>query len=692
MFYLITQIIAVTFSSWLLAKKYFGIKLFSESILVCFILSFAQIILVELFLGIIGRLYFVNVFVFHLLILALILLNFSRKKIPVFTKPDIKFFWNSNLLIFAASVFLSFFLVKVFLNLINPPVDADSLLYHLAFPAAWIKSGTLDTPFFIFGSMPVVIPGSLAVSSPSYFPINAELFFTWFMLPLRNAFLADLGEAPFYFVGIITVYSILRKYNLNQKTALLSGFLLVLIPNIFKQLKAGAQIDVICAVLFLLILFNLLLLKFDFTIKKAILLGIVSGIFIGTKFNNLVWLIAIFPLAFYILWKGIKTKKLKLGKVLIFLGAVVSMAVLFGAYMYIKNYIFTGNPIFPVDLKIFGKVIFKGLVDSHTYKIQLFTKDAANFTRLLREGLGVQFFALIVPGTFIPLFFYRYLRNKISPFTEYLLLFLTPLITLVLFKVFIGVYIARYFFPYLSLGLLTAVIFLNHLQGSDKYFKFIAFVSIVAASFELAHRYELVVSILLSLTLFILLAVYKKQLIAFYNSKSFGKVMLAGLLLGFLFLVYLNNKYDKEEFSRYASGFSKKEAWQIDMGKAWKALNELTKSGAHVAYTGRQEAYPLYGRNLKNNVKYVSVNSKEITPYNKPDGLYRQIKDFVSWKKNLQKDKIDYLFIAKPVFNNREALDPSEFPIEDKWAGEYSENFQLVFDNSLSRIYKVLIK
>ena len=128
------------------------------------------------------------------------------------------------------------------------------------------------------------------------------------------------------------------------------------------------------------------------------------------------------------------------------------------------------------------------------------------------------------------------------------------------------------------------------------------------------------------------------------------------------------------------------------MGRGWKALNELTGKGARVAYTGRQEYYPLYGSKLKNRVMYISVNEKEITPYNKPDGKYREVKDFSAWRNNLKRHNIEYLFIAQPVFNNRESEDPNKFPQEDEWAEGDLKDFQLLFSNSLSRIYKVTIK
>jgi len=682
----------VIFSSWFLTKKYFNQTPFSDLVLVWFILFFAQIVLVQLSLGIIGRLYFRNVCLAHLLILLISILPYRKDKLPPLLKPQITFFIKSNLLLYAFATFLCFFLAKTFLNLIYPPISPGSMQGHLAFPAGWIINGNLDNPFQIFGSIPILNPASLETSSFSYYPINAQLFYTWLMMPLKNAFLADAGEAPFYIIGIIAVYAILRKYNLDKQIALLSGFLWALIPNIFKQLKLGSEIDVICAVLLLLVFETLLLLKRDFTIKNSVLFGIAVGLFAGTKIINLVWLAGFTPVICYILYNGIKSGNFTLSKKIYFLMPSVLMVILFGSYIFIKNYIFTGNPLFPVNIRIFGKTIFKGLLNSTEYKMQVASWGLDLKKIIFKEGLGVQFAALILPATFAPFIFIKYLKAKFSPLGEYLLLFAAPLLMLVLYTVSINVYTVRYFFPYLSIGLLTAVIFLSKFSFGNRYLIFISAISIFFASFQLANGPELVSSIVLSVFVFICLAVYKKQIAEFYESKKFKKVFLLALLIVSLFLIYLNYDYHRQEFNRYPLSFSKKESAQRDIGRGYKALNELTAKGARVAYTGRQEYYPLYGRGLKNRVVYVSVNEKEITPYNKPDGLYRKIKDFSAWRNNLKKQNIEYLFIAQPVFNNREDPDPSKFPVEDEWALAHPQDFQLVFNNSLSRIYKVTIK
>jgi len=687
---LIAEIVIVALSSFIFTKRIYGLRRLSEFILTWFVLLFSQIILVELFLGSIGRFYFIDVFLFHLFIL-IISLTCLRKVTFTFVKPDIGPFLNSNLFILAFSIFSVYFLVKGYLNLIYPPMSADSMQYHLAFPAFWIRNGNLNNPVCIFGSAPTVFSKSIETCATSFYPINAQLFFAWIMLPLRNAFLADLGEIPFYIIGIITIFVILSKYGINGKVAILSGFLWVLIPNIFKQIKTASQIDVICATLFLLMIYTILLLKEEFNFKYSILFGISVGIFLGTKIINIVWFIAALPLFCYIFYNSSKTFKPGAVKIILMLCSVVFMVFLFGGYTYLRNFIFTGNPLFPVDLKLFGITVFKGLLDNVVYKSMIASGDKLNLGRILfKEGLGVQFLGLILPGMLIPFIFFRQIRNKLKPPLEYWLIFITPILMIILYAFFINIYVVRYLFAFVSMGLVTAVISINLIPRGVKYFYMISFICILASASGLANGGELVVSSVLSIILFTIIFLSRKSIVTFYRSRIFNKVVVSFLILGAVILSYLNVRYDKDEFKEYTLHFSKKEAWQIDIAKGWQKLNELTKNGARVAYTGRQEFYPLFGSGLKNDVKYISINGKEATPYNKFDGKFRKTKDFLSWRENLKKDKIDYLFAAKPFYDNRESDDEDKFTIEDDWAAAHPEDFRLIFSNSLSRIYKVL--
>lgn len=688
---LIIETLIVSVSSWILTRKYFGTKSTSDSILIWFTFFFAQIVLVELVLGALGKLFFWNIFLFHLVIfLSVLPLYFNMKNFLV-SKPDIDFFINSNLLILAFSVFSAFFLVKVYLNLINPPTCPDSLQYHLSFPATWILNGNLDNPFVIFQGIFSPDRPRLEITNLSYFPINAELFFLWLMIPLRNAFFADLGQAPFYIIGIIAIFSILRKYGIDRKISLLGGFLWVLIPNILKQIKYGSQIDVICAVMFLLVLNSLLLIKSKFTLRNSILFGITVGLFVGTKVLNIIWLISLMPLIACLLYKGIKTSRVKLSNIFILLVSFVLMAILFGGFMYIKNFILTGNPVFPMEVKIFGKEVFRGLLDSAQFNRFYSSGDKFDLGRFaFREGLGVQFSALILPCILLPVILFSYLKKKLSLSRECLLLFITPLIMFAFYFIFAKAWLVRYLFPFLTMGLVSALVFIPQLPKGKKYISFIAFVSILSSASELAHRYELIVSILFALLFFVLLLIYRKKILIFYKSNGFRKAILLILILVLVALFYLNYKYDKEEFYRYTFTYSRRESWQADIGKGWEWLNKQSKEGTRIAYTGRQEFYPLFGSKLKNQVKYISINEKEALPYNKPDGLCRDVKHFQAWRENLKNEKIKYLYIALPPYRNREFDDPAKFTTEDEWASAYPEGFRLLFNNSLTRIYEVL--
>jgi hypothetical protein len=164
-------------------------------------------------------------------------------------------------------------------------------------------------------------------------------------------------------------------------------------------------------------------------------------------------------------------------------------------------------------------------------------------------------------------------------------------------------------------------------------------------------------------------------------------------LIGAVFfggLYFLNAKYDREEFIRYATLFKGRESVQLDIGRAWKWLDEHTAEGKNIAYTGRSEFYPLFGSRLKNNVVYVSLNDKPPLAHYYADGLYRREKNYQYWLNNLTRERMDYLFVALPHKLNNESSDPAKFPIEDDWALQHPESFEPVYRNSLARIYKIL--
>jgi hypothetical protein len=675
--------IIVGLSVAFLVKAFFPEINMVDKLLLWFTLFFAQVIIVELIFGILGKFIFQDILLCHLIIF-LIMLSIVRKRLFFsFSKPDVFFVFNDNILLFALLVFISFFSVKLAVNLVNPPFCVDSLQYHLAFPATWIKNHNILNPVCIFSA----IKGNPDLSCITFYPINAQLFFAWLMLPLKNAFLADIGEAPFYLIGVIAVYSILRKFSIDKNIALLSGLLWALIPNLFKQLRNGSQIDVICAVLLLLVFNSMLLVKKEFSFKNALIFGISLGILIGTKILNIIWVGALFPI--FIFYFFDKFQAISLRKMLVVVVSIFVFASIFGGYIYLKNLFHTGNPFFPIQINIFGKVLFSGAMDNLTYsKLGMGGYKNGLVDLLWKEGLGVQFLMLILPGTFLPLIFFKAIKDKTKPVLEYLFLFLAPVFMLLLYFVFINERWTRYLFPYLSLGLINGVIFFDKFKWGKRYLNIVAFISIAASITMLANGFELVFSVVLFLVLFSLVFLFRRKI-----EKVIGKVLsLKFLLLFFISMVIvlyvLNDNYNKSEFFRYPSTISRKESSKRDIAFAWQWFNANNGKGAKVGYAGRTEIYPLFGSNLKNEVMYVPVNKISMAPYDLRDGFYRKEMNYSDWISNLRKLNIAYLFIALPEEINNET-DLGCFPIEDKWALEHPELFTQVFKNSLAHIYNV---
>lgn len=670
---LILGTIIVGISSFFLASALSKKTDFSDFVINWFILFFAQVVIVTLCLGIISQLFLYNVLVFHLVIALIVILFLGRQSYFKDNKPDFAFIFEKKLILISLGFFLGFFLVKFGINLFNPSVYADVLQYHLPFPAFWTKNGNLFNPIVIFDRNNPNILNAL-----SYFPMNAEIFFFWFMQPLKNAFLADVGQAPFYVIGILAIYSILKKLSIDRKLALLIGLIWALIPNILKQMEYGALVDVICAVMFLVVLNNLVNLYFRPSLAYAALFGISCGLFIGVKAINIFWLMSLALLFLYILYGIKKEKGRPFSLKIIFI--ILIGAFIFGSYSYLRNFMLTGNILYPIEFKLFGKVIMAGAIDKQTYSRFLVPwEEFKLWNMFFGEGLGLQFLALIFPGTIIPCLFFKYFKGGNASRRFYFLLFLVPPVMFLLFLFYIKAYWIRYFFPYLGAGLICLALFLYPYKWGRNYLFWTSFISVFFSAAEMSGHLELIISLSLCVLLSLYLIYFGKRSLAYISGHYYP--VLTVIFLGLcLFLYFANNWYDRNEFKRYPHLFSRKESAESQTGLSWQWINEQTRGGMRIAYTGRPESYPLFGSRLKNDIFYISVNDKPSIPHYYSDGDYRRVQSYESWLRNLRQEDIEMLV----VYQLHESQD---FPIEETWAERHPEIFELAFKNSNSRIY-----
>lgn len=219
-----------------------------------------------------------------------------------------------------------------------PPVSRDALTHHLAVPKIYLSQGRML-------ELPEIVP--------SYFPMNIDLLF---LIPLiwENDILPKHIHMLF---GILTsglIYAYLRR-RLSHVYGLLGGLLYLSLPIVI-QLSITVYVDLGLAFFSTAALFCILEWKrAEFRLPQLFLSGIFCGLAMGTKYNGLVVFILLsFVVPFLANQQKTKSYKENRGAarrvplvvyhVVIFVGT----ALLIFSPWAIRNYIWTGNPIFPL--------------------------------------------------------------------------------------------------------------------------------------------------------------------------------------------------------------------------------------------------------------------------------------------------------------------------------------------------------
>lgn len=670
-------------SSYLIAYKFFRLRSLIDSLICWFTVYFSQIIFSEVLLGILGKLYLRNLILLNFAIF-LISIAITRRGATsfnlVFLKGLFSEFFSKKVILFLLSLLLGFAVVKLFFNLINPPFGWDCLNYHYTFPVEWIKNANLNNPLVVSDD-----------PFPSYYPINGSLFFLWLIFPLQSAFLADLGQLPFFIISFLAVFSISRKLGLNKEYAFFAAYLFVIIPNFFKQLQIG-YVDIMVGGLFLAALNFLLAVKEEFSLKNIILFALTYAIFMGIKTTALPYSIfLLFPFLFLVFCD----KKNSLLKKVASLFLFILIVLFFGGFSYLRNFILTGNPFYPLDVTILNNPIFKGVIDKATFIARNEEGGGSLIKLLFHEGMGIQTLLIILPATILGLFI-NLAKNKKKDISFSYIMAL-PLLLYLAYRYILPIPNSRYLYPMLGAGIVVGLSVLNSLKISLKAINLFAVIAALASLFESARRLELSISFAAAILLFlsfILISSYQRL-----RSIIFSKgLILSGIFIFFILLQFLFFDYQKNEYSRYI----RNSRYWPDATKAWAWINDNTH-GNNIAYVGRPVPYPLYGTNLKNNVFYVSVNTKDPIrlhdlKYSKyrwdsaekmhksfeEQNNYRGNADYPVWLENLYRRKTDFLFIYS-LHHTKDII----FPIEEKWAKANPDKFKLIFSNNTVMIYRL---
>lgn len=229
-------------------------------------------------------------------------------------------------------LFIGLSLLLILLGLLIPPLDYDTLEYHLGVPAQYIKAhGLIYLPYNVF----------------SNFPLHLEMLYTLGLL-LNGPILAKMIHFLFLLLILLTIF--LLGNRISQTSGLLAALIFVNIP-IVSITSAKAYNDLGLTLWGLLSIYVLWQWLEKRDKKFLILAGLFSGSALATKYTAIIFFLI--PLTIFILLVSFKEKK---GARYPFINAtifiIISLIVV--SPWYLKNLAYTGNPIFPFAYKVFG--------------------------------------------------------------------------------------------------------------------------------------------------------------------------------------------------------------------------------------------------------------------------------------------------------------------------------------------------
>lgn len=245
-----------------------------------------------------------------------------------------------------------------FFSALVPCTESDALRYHLAVPELYItKRGIVYYPYNCFSNFPMII----------------EMLYTLGLLLTNSSILPKLIHFSFFLLTVVAILNfserILNIHNPVYKY--LVAVILVSIPFV-PIISSWAFIETGIAFYVFLAIYALLLFLEDRNLSSLVVCGILSGAVAGMKYSCLfvTFIISIILLIFARKIKtapkeetvssnckpSLKPAKHITPKPLAFFLIFLITACLVGLPWYVKSFIYTGNPIYPLLYSVFDGI------------------------------------------------------------------------------------------------------------------------------------------------------------------------------------------------------------------------------------------------------------------------------------------------------------------------------------------------
>ncbi|MGE3164168.1 MAG: hypothetical protein AB7O52_04640 [Planctomycetota bacterium] len=265
------------------------------------------------------------------------------------------------------------------------PDPYDALTYHLMLPVHWLQTGSLQLLATPFGD-----------ASPGYTPEAVEGFFLALMLPSGHDSLARVGQLPLVLAAAYLVFDLTRRERRESPTwvAAVAASAFLLLPDLLTQ-GTNSMADVGAAAFFLGACQQLTRYRDEGSAARAVLGGALAGLFVASRFPALL----AFPL---LVAPWVVTLRRNKRHAALFLASTLAT----GAFPYLRNWMLTGNPVYPLAVDFVAGLGFPGLFTRDAMTQSIFHLEGQKlldyYLYYLRAGLG-----WCAAGVIAPLLLYR---------------------------------------------------------------------------------------------------------------------------------------------------------------------------------------------------------------------------------------------------------------------------------------------
>jgi hypothetical protein len=281
--------------------------------------------------------------------------------------------WSGRIAIAAFAMAAGYMLASLLAHADESLLQVDVVSFHLSNVAAWIQEGSL---WGVDDWIPNRAPGN--------YPQTGDVFFLAAMLPFESDFLARWVMYPFVALAFLAVYAGARELAVPRATAVIVASAVLAIPAVGYSGSQGladpAMLGTFAPGAYFLLRHWRTGARLD-----LILAGVGLGLSFGTR-----WYAVFAVLAVLAVWLAAALIVRRPGAAR-HGAALAGLVAACGGFWLLRNWVQSGNPVFPVRVAPLGITIFDAPPDRFRELQGYSLADYANRPGILRDFLWPTF-------------------------------------------------------------------------------------------------------------------------------------------------------------------------------------------------------------------------------------------------------------------------------------------------------------